>query len=115
MDPDLIPRSRDPCRHARRERDSVGVPNHVADDTEVDVELVLTTSGPPGGQYEGHTVYRVKLRDEPLVKLSSHTSYRVTPAVTVERSQRDLVQLERYLNQTPGSQTHLPPSELQRK
>ncbi len=56
--------SRDPCRHARREPDRIEIPNDVADNIEVDVELVLTTSGSSGGQYEGHTVYRVKLRDE---------------------------------------------------
>ena len=40
----------DPCRHARRERDGVEIPNHVPDDTEVDAELLLAASGSSGGQ-----------------------------------------------------------------
>ena len=41
--------SRDPCRHARRARNGIEIPNDIADDIEVDVELVLATSGPSGG------------------------------------------------------------------
>ena len=80
--------SSDPCCHDCRKRDVVEVPNEGVNDAEADIELVLTTSGSLGGQYEGHTVHQVKSRGETPVKPSSHTSDRVTPAETVQRGQR---------------------------